>query len=84
MKMIQDCESLAIDYDWSLTRKSACHIANQNQEMGELRNSQVEFSYRLHTIETYITINTWVWGVMTATVLAIAVKKIFSTPINKE
>lgn len=79
---MQDCESLAIDYEWSLTRKNACHIANQNEEMGELRDAQLEFGFRLSNIETYITVNTWVWGVIAATVLAIAVKKIFSSKTN--
>lgn len=81
--MIQDCESLAIDYEWSLTRKNACHIANQNEEMGQLRDAQVDMSYRLTTIETYITVNTWIWGVIVAAILAIAVKRIFNTqPTN--
>ena len=83
--MVQDCESLAIDYTWSLTRKNACHIANQNEEMGGLRDAQMDMAYRLGTIETYITVNTWVWGVIAATILAIAVKRVFtsqSTPLT--
>lgn len=35
---IQDCEQLSIDNGWTLTRKNACHIANQNDEMGEMRD----------------------------------------------
>ena len=78
VSVILDCETLAIDNAWSLTRKNACHIANQNQEMGELRDSQVDFSFRLKNIETYVSVNTWIWGVIAATVIALAVKRVFS------
>lgn len=81
--MIQDCESLAIDNDWSLTRKNACHIANQNEEMGELRDSQIEMGYRLGTIETYIAVNTWIWGAIITVIIGIAIKRIFSPNFTK-
>jgi hypothetical protein len=76
--MIQDCETLAIDANWSLTRKNACHIANQNEEMGSLRDAQLEFNYRLDSIENYVSFNTWVWGVIGATIIGIAIKRIFT------
>lgn len=82
--MIQDCETLGIDYDWSLTRKNACHIANQNEEMGELRDAQIDFGYRLDVIEGHISLNMWIWGVIAATIIGIAVKRVFSPNPIKE
>lgn len=75
--MIKDCETLAIDLDWDLTRKNACHIANQNDEMGTLSETQASMNFRLKNIETYITVNTWIWAVIAASVISIAIKKIF-------
>jgi len=82
--MIQDCESLAIDYEWSLTRKNACHIANQNDEMGDLRDAQIEMSYRMDAIEAHIQVNTWIWGAIAAAIIGLAVKRVFSTPVKSK
>lgn len=79
--MILDCESLAIDNAWSLTRTNACHIANQNQEMGELRDYQKDFGFRLSTIEAYVSVNTWIWGVIATTIIATTIKKIFERKV---
>lgn len=81
--MILDCDSLSIDNGWSLTRENACHIGNMNEEMGELRDIQSDFGYRLAAIETYVQVNTWIWGIIAATTMAIAVKRIFSKPITE-
>jgi len=72
-----NCEQLALDNNWSLTRKNACHISVQNEEMGTLSEAQVKMEYKLQNIEIYIEINMWIWGVIAATIIAIAIKKIF-------
>lgn len=77
--MIQDCETLAIDNSWSLTRKNACHIANQNEEMGALSKAQDKMVFRLSTIEWHISLNTWLWGIIAAATIGIAIKKIFNS-----
>jgi len=45
-----NCEELALDNSWELTRKNACHIAVQNGEMGELRDAQLAINVRVDQI----------------------------------
>lgn len=39
--MINDCEQLNIDNNWSMTKKNACHIGNQNEEMGIIKDDML-------------------------------------------
>lgn len=83
--MILDCETLSIDNSWSLTRKNACHIANQNEEMGVLSKAQQDLSnslqrvdFRLTTIEGYMAAQIWIWGAIAVAIIGMMVKKIFT------
>ena len=61
-----DCEQLAIDQNWSLTRTNACHISVQNEEMGELRDQMTKMNGNIQYLM-------WSQGVTTAIWIFIAI-----------
>ena len=84
-----DCEQQSIDFSWSLTRKNACHLAVQNQEMGELRDEMIsmreDISGKVNGIQNDIAnmqyvqnINIWIWGIIASTLIVMAIKKVFA------
>jgi len=69
-----DCEQLAIDSDWSLTRTNACHIGVMNSEMGELRDNQLETNWKLNLV---LGSSTFITTTIVGALLVIAVRKLW-------
>ena len=75
--MINDCEQLNIDNKWSTTRKNACHISNQNEEMGDIRTEIVGINLKINTIQNYQAVNVWFWGAIGLAIISLVIKKMF-------
>jgi len=75
--MIQDCQQLAIDNNWSLARTNACHIGNTNDEMGELVVHMREVSYQVKSINFKQTCIFTVFGAIGLCILGILIKRYF-------
>jgi len=75
--MINDCEQLNIDNNWSLTRTNACHISNQNEEMGIISVDIINIKNDIKTIQTFQGINMAIWAAIGLAFLALVVKKIW-------
>ena len=67
-----ECEQLALDNSWSLTRKNACHIAVQNEEMGQLRDEMVGMSFKMDLIFGG-------WAIIVACVISLVIKKMWGS-----
>lgn len=65
-----ECEQLALDNNWSLTRTNACHIAVQNTEMGEIRDQMIEINLKMDLIFGG-------WAIIVACVIALVIKKMW-------
>ena len=81
MNNILPCEQLSLDNNWSLTRKNACHIANQNAEMGEIRLDIFEIKSNVQEMTIKQDMLFWLNGIVVIAIIgaliSIAVKKIF-------
>lgn len=67
-----NCEQLALDYSWNLTRKNACHISVQNTEMGEIKNEMLELNLKMDMIFGG-------WAIIVASVVVLVIKKMWGS-----
>lgn len=65
-----DCGQLALDNNWTLTRKNACHIGVINSEMGQMRDD-------INIIRIYQGINLAIWGAIGLIILGLVIKKMW-------
>lgn len=65
-----DCRQMSIDQEWSLTRTNACHIAVQNDEMGEMRDTMMEIALKVDII-------LWATAPIYLAILGLVIKKIW-------
>ena len=86
-----NCEQQAIDNEWSLARSNACHIAVQNEEMGELRDEMIEIrtdfqevKFDISRIADYQAISFGFIGIVAAVAIGIIVKEFWSLISNKK
>jgi len=77
--MIQDCQQLAIDNNWSLTRTNACHIGNTNEEMGEVSVHMREMSYLIKNIGFKQSCIFGVFGAISLCILGVLIKRYFKS-----
>ena len=82
--MIQDCVQLGIDNDWDLTRQNACHIGNQNEEMGMISEDIISINEEvvyikndIANIKVYQGLNLWIWGVIAVAIIGLVIKKMW-------
>lgn len=88
MSMIDDCEQMAIDYNWTLARTNACHLSKTNSEMGELSLVQSQMQADLQQINWKVNLlmgsSTFIIMTIFAGIISLAIRKIFNgKKINK-
>ena len=74
---ILPCQQLSIDNEWSLARLNACHIGNQNEEMGVISSDIIHIKGDIQLIQIFQGINLTIWGAIGIAFLALVVKKIW-------
>ena len=85
---ILPCQQLGLDNNWSLTRLNACHIGNQNAEMGSINDkiitidkTMVDMSNEILRMSDKLDLMFWFNGIITVaiigTLISMAIKKIF-------
>jgi hypothetical protein len=72
-----NCDQQAYDLNWELERENACHIGVLNSEMGEVRDTQISMNLRLSNIETFMGIQSAIWGVILSVFIGLVIKKMW-------
>lgn len=75
--VIQDCEQLTLDNDWSLTRTNSCHIGNMNSEMGALAKAQQDMLMKMEGMCLKVDFMIWLWGAVAIAIIALVIKKMW-------
>lgn len=65
-----NCEQQALVEKWTLDMKNACHIAVQNDEMGEMRNTMNEIGWKVDAMM-------WATAPIYLAIVALAIKKMW-------
>ncbi len=77
---IQDCDQLAIDNTWSLTRENACHIGNMNSEMGVLAQAQHSMLEAINIMNIKIEFIMWIFAIIAVAVVGMVIKQMWGKP----
>jgi len=75
--MINDCQRKAIDNQWELARTNACHIAIQNEELGEVWKQMETTNYQIQKISNFQAMQVWLWAVIGTAIIVLVVKKMW-------
>lgn len=74
---MDNCDQLALDNNWSLTRENACHIGVTNTEMGNVQKDILNIKNDINTIKGFQGINLAIWGAIAFILIGLVIKKMW-------